>query len=89
MLTGNFMSAQEALQLGFASRLVARDKLLETALSLQNMNSKNPWAFASPKSDQRQSRCNGLEQALQLEDRNQILLLQERCSTKREEGKYF
>ena len=43
MLTGDFMSAEEAMNLGMASRVVERDKLLETALELARvLNSKNP-----------------------------------------------
>jgi len=77
MLTGNFMSAQEAMQLGFASRLVERDKLLETALELaRTMNSKNPMGLRLTKEAINVNLdAGGLEQALQVEDRNQTLLV--------------
>ena len=40
---GNFMSAQEAMSLGFVSRVVERDMLMDTALEFaRNMNHKNP-----------------------------------------------
>jgi enoyl-CoA hydratase/carnithine racemase len=43
MLTGNYMSAAEAVNLGFVSRLVERDRLMDTALELaRTMNGKNP-----------------------------------------------
>jgi enoyl-CoA hydratase/carnithine racemase len=92
MLTGNFMSAQEAMQLGFASRLVDRDKLLETALDLaRTMNSKNPMGLRLTKEAINVNLdANGLEQALQLEDRNQILLVTRALLDKGEKkGKYF
>ncbi|HVN72669.1 MAG TPA: enoyl-CoA hydratase-related protein [Desulfomonilia bacterium] len=43
MLTGNFISAEEAMSLGFVSRVVERDMLMDTALEFaRNMNGKNP-----------------------------------------------
>jgi enoyl-CoA hydratase/carnithine racemase len=92
MLTGNFMSAHEAMQLGFASRLVERDKLLETALELaRTMNSKNPMGLRLTKEAINVNLdANGLEQALQLEDRNQVLLVTRALLDKGEKkGKYF
>jgi len=77
MLTGNFMSAEEAMQLGFASRLVERDKLLETALELaRTMNAKNPMGLRLTKEAINVNLdIGGLEQALHIEDRNQALLV--------------
>ena len=92
MLTGNFMSAQEAVQLGFASRLVDRDKLFETALELaRTMNSKNPMGLRLTKEAINVNLdAGGLEQALQMEDRNQILLVTRALVDKGEKkGKYF
>jgi len=92
MLTGNFMAAQEALQLGFASRIVERDKLLETALELaRTMNSKNPMGLRLTKEAINVNLdAAGLEQALQLEDRNQTLLVTRSLLDKGEKkGKYF
>ena len=92
MLTGNFMSAQEAMGLGFASRLVESDKLLETALELaRTMNSKNPMGLRLTKEAINVNLdAVGLEQALQMEDRNQILLVARALVDKGEKkGKYF
>lgn len=77
MLTGNFMSAEEAMQLGLASRLVERDKLLDTAMDLaRTMNSKNPMGLRLTKEAINVNLdAGGLEQALKMEDRNQILLV--------------
>ncbi|MBN1105404.1 MAG: enoyl-CoA hydratase/isomerase family protein [Deltaproteobacteria bacterium] len=77
MLTGNFMSAEEAMGLGFSSRLVERGHLLETALELaRTMNSKNPMGLRLTKEAINVNLdAGGLEQALQVEDRNQSLLV--------------
>jgi enoyl-CoA hydratase/carnithine racemase len=86
MLTGNFMSAEEAMQLGFSSRLAERDKLLETALELARaMNSKNPMGLRLTKEAINMNLdAGGLEQALQMEDRNQTLLVARALLTKGE-----
>lgn len=77
MLTGNFMSAQEAKELGMASRVVERDELMDTALELaRTMNEKNPMGLRLTKEAINMNLdAGGLEQALQLEDRNQTLLV--------------
>ncbi|MBN2032896.1 MAG: enoyl-CoA hydratase/isomerase family protein [Deltaproteobacteria bacterium] len=77
MLTGNFMSAREAMQLGMASRLVKREELYDTALELaRTMNSKNPMGLRLTKEAINMNLdAGGLEQALQMEDRNQALLI--------------
>ena len=77
MLTGNFMSADEAMALGLCSRLVESDQLLGTALELaRTMNSKNPMGLRLTKEAINVNLdTGGLEQALQVEDRNQTLLL--------------
>jgi len=77
MLTGNFMSAEEALQLGLVSRLVERDKLFAAAMELAvTMNGKNPMALRLTKEAINMNLdAGGLEQALNMEDRNQILLV--------------
>jgi enoyl-CoA hydratase/carnithine racemase len=76
MLTGNFMSAEDAFSLGLASRVVDRKQLLETALELaRTMNSKNPMGLRLTKEAINVNLdAGGLEQALNLEDRNQTLL---------------
>ncbi|MCJ7595525.1 MAG: enoyl-CoA hydratase/isomerase family protein [Desulfobacterales bacterium] len=80
MLTGNFMSAEEALQLGLASRLVERDKRFDTAMELAvTMNGKDPMALRLTKEAINMNLdAGGLEQALNMEDRNQILLVARR-----------
>jgi len=92
MLTGNFMTAEEAVQLGFASRLVEKDRLLETALDLaRTMNSKNPMGLRLTKEAVNMNLdAGGLEQALNMEDRNQALLVARALLTKDEKsGRYF
>ena len=77
MLTGNFMSAEEAMGLGLVSRIVERDKLMETALDLAStMNTKNPMGLRLTKEAINMNLdAGGLEQALNMEDRNQVLLV--------------
>jgi len=77
MLTGNFMSAEEARTLGLASRVVEEGALLDTAMELaRTMNEKNPMGLRLTKEAINVNLdTGGLEQALQLEDRNQTLLV--------------
>lgn len=77
MLTGNFMSAEEAMSLGLSSRIVERDELHKTALELaQTMNSKNPMGLRLTKEAINMSLdAGGLEQVLNIEDRSQTLLV--------------
>jgi len=77
MLTGNFMSAEEARELGLASRVVDREALLEAAMDLaRTMNEKNPMGLRLTKEAINVNLdAGGLEQALQVEDRNQTLLV--------------
>ncbi len=77
MLTGNFMSAEEAISLGLASRLVEREQVMEIALELaRTMNSKNPMGLRLTKEAINMNLdAGGLEQALNMEDRNQTLLV--------------
>jgi enoyl-CoA hydratase/carnithine racemase len=77
MLTGNFMSAEETISLGLASRLVEREQLMETALEMAHtMNSKNPMGLRLTKEAINMNLdAGGLEQALNMEDRNQTLLV--------------
>lgn len=76
MLTGNFMSSDEALALGFVSRVVERDMLMSTALELaRNMNGKNPAGLRLTKEAININLdIGGLEQALGVENRNQALI---------------
>jgi enoyl-CoA hydratase/carnithine racemase len=76
MLTGNFMSAAEAVALGFVSRMVERDRLMDTALEIaRTMNGKNPAGLRLTKEAININLdIGGLEQALGVENRNQALL---------------
>ncbi|MBI5501969.1 MAG: enoyl-CoA hydratase/isomerase family protein [Deltaproteobacteria bacterium] len=77
LLTGNWMSAADAGALGFASRVVPRDRLLPTALELaQTIAAKNPLGVRMTKEALNVSLdAGGLEACLELEDRNQTLLM--------------
>jgi enoyl-CoA hydratase/carnithine racemase len=77
LLTGNWMSAAEAMSLGFASRLVPKDQLLETAQAIAAvMVSKDPLGLRMTKEAINVNLdAGGLEACLQLEDRNQIMIL--------------
>ena len=76
MLTGNYMSAAEAVSLGLVSRMVERDRLTDTALELaRTMNGKNPAGLRLTKEAINVNLdIGGLEQALGVENRNQALL---------------
>ena len=92
MLTGDFLSAREAVQLGMVSRTVDRAELVGTALSMaQTLNSKNPMGLRLTKEAINMSLdAGGLEQVLNLEDRNQALLVLRGLLGKNEKtSKYF
>lgn len=76
MYTGKFMSSAEAMSLGLASRLVDKDKLYDTAMEYAKiLMSKNHMALRLTKEaiNMNLDAC-GMEQALNMEDRNQTLL---------------
>jgi enoyl-CoA hydratase/carnithine racemase len=92
MLTGNFMSAEEAMTLGLASRLVERDHMMDAAMELaRTMNSKNPMGLRLTKEAINMNLdAGGLEQALNMEDRNQTLLILRAMAGKgQKDGRYF
>ncbi len=77
LLTGDFMSAQEAKELGFVSRIVEKDKLMETAREIADkMAGKNPVGLWMTK-EAINLNLDGasLEQALHLENRNQAFMI--------------
>jgi enoyl-CoA hydratase/carnithine racemase len=76
LLTGNWMTAEEAMQLGFASRLVPEDNLPDTAAALaKTMVEKNPLGLRMTKEAININMdAAGLEACLQMEDRNQMML---------------
>ena len=77
LLTGNWMSADEAMQLGFASRLVPKEKMMETARELaQTMTSKTPLGLRMTKEAINVNiDAGGMEACLQMEDRNQMMVM--------------
>lgn len=77
MLTGRFMDADEAMNLGLASRCVERDQLLPTALDMaRNITAKSYLAIRLTKEAINQNiDCGGLEAALKMEDRNQTIMI--------------
>jgi enoyl-CoA hydratase/carnithine racemase len=76
LLTGNWMDAQTAMDLGFASRVVKREQMADTALELaRTMAQKHPMGIRMTKEALNVSLdCPGLEAALNMEDRNQIMI---------------
>jgi len=77
LLTGEFMDAEEAIQLGFASQVVEKEILMERALEMAGkMAAKNPMGLRMTKEAINQNLGVGsLEQALHLENRNQSFLI--------------
>ena len=76
MLTGAFMNSEESLNLGLVSRIVEREMLFDTALGIARvMNTKNPMGLRLTKEAINMNLdASGMEQALNIEDRNQTLL---------------
>jgi enoyl-CoA hydratase/carnithine racemase len=76
MYTGEFFSADEAYRLGMVSRIVEREKLLDTALEYAAiLLKKNPFSLRLTKEAVNMNiDAPGLEHALNVEDRNQTLL---------------
>lgn len=77
LLTGSWMSAQEAMDLGFASRMVQKEKMLPTAENIAKlMSTKTPLGLRMTKEAINVNLdAAGLENALQVEDRNQIMVM--------------
>ncbi|HCY84924.1 MAG TPA: enoyl-CoA hydratase [Desulfobacteraceae bacterium] len=76
LLTGNWMDAQTAMDLGFASRVVDKEEMIPKAIELaQTMCEKNSMGIRMTKEAINISLdCPGLEAALNMEDRNQIMM---------------
>ncbi|SCY21804.1 enoyl-CoA hydratase/isomerase family protein [Desulfoluna spongiiphila] len=76
LLTGNWMDATTALSLGFASRVVPKESMIDTAMELATiMGEKNPMGIRMTKEAINANLdCAGLEAALQMEDRNQMMI---------------
>lgn len=76
LLTGNWLSAEEAMKIGFASRLVPKKEMIACATQLAEvMVSKNPLGLRMTKEAININMdAGGLEACLQMEDRNQMML---------------
>ncbi len=76
LLTGNWLEAEEAMNLGFGSRLVPKEKMLDTAVEMATvMAGKNPMGLRMTKEAININiDAGGLEASLQMEDRNQMML---------------
>jgi len=77
LLIGDFMGADEALSLGFVSRMVSYNELMPAAMeTAAKMVSKNPLGLRLTKEAINQNLdAGGLEQVLQMENRNQVLCI--------------
>ncbi len=75
LLTGNWMGAQEAMSLGFASRLTTRGEILSTAREIADtMAEKDALGLRLTKEAINVNLdAGGLAAALELENRNQIM----------------
>jgi len=77
LMTGDFLAADEAHQIGFVQAIVSREQLLEEAMTLaRTMAEKSPLGLRLTKEALDQN-CSGvsLEEAIRLEDRNQALCI--------------
>ncbi len=76
LLTGNWMTSDEAMVLGFGSRKVPQSEMLQTAETLaRTMADKNPMGIRMTKEALNATiDAGGLEACLQLEDRNQMMI---------------
>ncbi len=91
MLTGDFLSAEEAFNLGMLSRLVEREELWETGVQMaRRLNSKNPLGLVLTKEAINMNLdAPSLEHALQLEDRNQTSLYLRGKAGESKTSRYF
>ncbi len=76
LLTGNWMSADDAMNLGFGSRKVPKEEMLTSATELaETMISRNPMGIHMTKEAINANiDVGGMEAALQIEDRNQMMI---------------
>lgn len=91
MLTGEFITAQEAYQLGMLSRIVEKEELWETGLKMARvLNEKNPLGLSLTKEAINMNLdAPSLEHALQMEDRNQALLYLRSKAGEPKSSRYF
>lgn len=86
------MTAEEAMEPGLAGRMVEKEELMETALELASaMNRENPMGLRLTEEAINMSLdAGGLEQVLNMEDRNQSLLVARGLSGRSEKtSRYF
>lgn len=78
LLTGRVMDAQEAMSLGFASYCVEREEQMSKALQIAaNIASRDPLAIRVTKEAINFNiDCEGLEAALNMENKNQLMMIQ-------------
>ncbi len=76
LLTGNWLNSEDAMNLGFASCIVPKDSLVEKGLEYaKTMSEKNPLGIRMTKEAINSNLdCAGLEAALNMEDRNQMMI---------------
>ena len=76
VLTGNFLSAEEAVQAGLVSRIVADEDLLSEGMKLaDDMLRNSPFGLRLTKQSLRMNTdAPSLESAMAMEDRQQILM---------------
>ena len=76
MYLGEFISSQEAVDLGMISRVTEKDALYDTGLEMaKKMAGRSPLVLRLTKEAINMNLdAGGMEQALNMEDRNQVLL---------------
>jgi enoyl-CoA hydratase len=76
LLTGRRIDAAEALRMGLVSRVVADDRILDTALEMaEGMCAYSPFGVQMTKQVLWANlECGSLDAAIEVEDRNQIML---------------
>ena len=76
LLTGNWMDAETAMNIGLVSRVLLREEMMAEADTLaQTMAAKYPMGLRMTKEALNVNLdCAGLEAALNMEDRNQIMM---------------
>ena len=77
LLTGDFMTSDEAMQLGLASRIILKEKLLDTAYEVAGkMVGKSLLGLKMTKEAiVHNLNASSLEQALHFENRNQAFMI--------------
>jgi enoyl-CoA hydratase/carnithine racemase len=76
LLTGNWMKSEEAVNLGFVSQVTDKGSLVEKGMEIASvMTQKNPMGIRMTKEAINSNLdCAGLEAALNMEDRNQMMI---------------